>query len=73
MKNIFGWIGAVCILGAYALNSFEIVSSVSSIYQILNLIGSIGIVITAYHHRDNPAMALNIVWAVIAIISLFRI
>ncbi len=73
MKNTFGWIGMVLIICAYGLSSFQIISITSSVYQILNLLGSTGIVVTAYHNRDNPAMVLNIIWAMIAVISLFHL
>lgn len=73
MKNIFGWIGMVLIICAYGLSSFQVISVTTWIYQVLNLVGSGGIIITAYNNRDNPAMVLNIIWAIIAIISLFHV
>lgn len=73
MKNTFGWIGMVLIICAYGLNSFQVISVTSLFYQILNLLGSVGMVITAYTNRDNPAMVLNIIWAVIAIVSLCKL
>lgn len=73
MKNIPGYIGIVCILLAYAGSSFGFIDVGTIFFQLLNLLGSFGIVITAYIHRDNPSVFLNIAWAVIAIVSLFRI
>jgi hypothetical protein len=73
MKNIFGYIGILLILVAYTGNTFGFIQSGTGLYQWMNLIGSLGIVVTAYTHRDNPSIILNIAWAVIAIISLFRI
>lgn len=73
MKNIPGYIGIVCILLAYAGSSFGFIHIGTSLYQWLNLLGSFGIIVTAYTHRDSPSVFLNIAWAVIAIISLFRI
>ena len=42
--EIIGWYGTAAIVGAYALNSFNIIGSNSLPYQILNFTGAIGIV-----------------------------
>ena len=59
MKNkilsaTIGWLGAIVLLSAYALNSFKIVEGQSLIYQSMNLLGSILIMIYTYYKKAYP-------------------
>ena len=73
-KKIFdeaiGWLGMIAILLAYALISFEIISSKSLLYQTLNGVGAIGIVFISFKKKAYQPGILNIIWAFIAIISI---
>lgn len=77
MKNklfeTIGWIGMVMILTAYALVNFHILSVDSITYQLLNIIGSFGIILVSYLRRNYQPMVLNIVWIIIGVISLVKI
>ena len=68
--NIFGWYGVAAILGAYALLNFRMLEAGSIIYQLLNLTGAIGVGVDALNDKDWQPVVLNLVWAVIAIVSL---
>ncbi len=68
--NIFGWYGVAAILGAYALLNFGILEARSIIYQLLNLTGAIGVGVDALNDKDWQPVVLNLVWAVIAIVSI---
>ncbi|HEX6732334.1 MAG TPA: hypothetical protein VF074_20115 [Pyrinomonadaceae bacterium] len=71
--DIFGWIGSVAVVTAYALISVNKVNSASGVYQLLNLIGSLFLVLnTAYYHA-YPSTFVNLVWLVIAATALVRI
>lgn len=72
MKNIFGYIGVLGILIAYAGSSFGFIGHTSVAYYLLNLFGSIGIIVSAFSHRDTPSIFLNIIWALIALFSLLK-
>ncbi len=61
------------ILIAYYLISSKRVEARSTLYQVFNLIGAIGIVINALYHRAFPPLALNCIWAVIAFWALISI
>ena len=65
-----GWCGTILVLLAYALLSFGILLPHSFWYQLLNLIGAIGIVIDTYYKKDYPPEILNIIWMCIALITL---
>jgi len=74
VTQIMGWYGVFAILSAYALNRFGIISAHDSfLYQILNLTGSFGIVVSSYARRDFQPVILNIVWLLIALIGLAKV
>ncbi len=68
-----GWYGVIAILMAYALLSFSVIEASGFIYQLLNLTGAIAIVIVAASKKDRQPMALNIVWAAVALIAIIRL
>jgi hypothetical protein len=70
--DIGGWYGTIAILGAYTLNSFGLVDAHGTIYQLLNLTGALGIVTLGLMHKVFQPVVLNGVWAIIALVSLFK-
>lgn len=68
-----GWVSVVLIVLAYALLSFEQIDSGSTTYQAMNLIGAIGIIYHSLAKKDYQPAALNIVWALIAVLALVRL
>ncbi len=70
LPTIAGWIGMILILVAYYLVSIKKVTGESRLYQSLNFFGALGIVYNTFVQQAWPAMALNIVWAIIAIKTL---
>jgi len=71
--QIIGWIGMVLILVAYFLISFDIVTVHNIWFQLLNIVGSFGLVLVAFGRRGWQPMVLNIIWILIAIIAMIRI
>lgn len=67
-----GWIGTILIVVAYFLVSRQYLSGQSKAYQLLNLFGAIGVGVNVFYQEAWPAVALQVVWGIIAIISLFR-
>ena len=70
--DTLGWIGVFLILVAYIGNILGYLSPSTISYLLLNILGSIGILIEAWHKKDLPASALNIIWALIALIQLVK-
>jgi hypothetical protein len=68
--DIIGWIGAGGVLLAYALVSTGRVAAASYTYQWLNLAGAAGLAINTLHYTAYPSMALNVVWAAIALYAI---
>ena len=71
--SFVGWTGMIFILGAYFLVSYAFVEGKSFIYQIINLIGALGLFYNAYYSKSKPLMALQLSWAIIAIIAIVQI
>jgi len=72
-KNIIGWYGVMAILLAYALLSFKVIDSNMLVYQLLNLTGAAGLIAEAAAKKDTQPVALNIVWAAVALVAIIRI
>lgn len=70
--QVVGWIGMILILIAYFLVSFDIVTVHNVWYQLMNIIGSFGLVLVASSRRDWQPMVLNIIWILIAVLAIFR-
>jgi hypothetical protein len=68
-----GWIGAVEVIIAYAMNSSGKMKSDSLMFQVLNLTGAIFLIINTWYNESYPSMVINIIWTVIAVAALIRI
>ena len=71
--EIIGWYGMLAIMAAYGVVSFDIVTSTSLPYQALNLTGAIALAVLAWNKRARPLIALNVIWAIIAVVALTQI
>ncbi len=70
--QVVGWVGTILIVVAYFLVSKQYIQSKSNAYQLMNLFGAIGVGINVWHQQAWPSVALQIVWAIIAIASLIK-
>lgn len=68
-----GWMGALTILTAYILASFDVLSTGSTMFQVLNLVGALGIVVISVYKRVTQSVIVNVFWAAIALVALVRI
>lgn len=73
IATIVGWIGMFLIMLAYLLLSTEKLISYSWPYHLMNFFGGTGLMMNTLVNRAWPTMALNIVWALIALISFVKI
>lgn len=69
-RSWYGWLGAALVLSAYLLVSVGTIAPKGAAFQLLNLFGSAGIVVSAAAKRDYPPLVLNLVWALVAIVVL---
>ncbi|HET9418445.1 MAG TPA: hypothetical protein VFO30_03815 [Chthoniobacterales bacterium] len=64
--DAIGWIGAVALLLAYAMVSFNKVAGDSPAYQLLNIAGSILLAANTIAYRAYPSTFVNLIWIGIA-------
>jgi hypothetical protein len=70
VSNFLSWFGILLILSAYILNVFNVLDTRNILYLVFNIVGSIFILIQAFHRRDYQPAVLNIVWATVALVNL---
>ena len=68
--DILGWLGAAALLLAYTGVSLGKLEARSRLYQVLNLVGSIGLVANAGWYGAFPSAFVNVIWISVALISL---
>lgn len=68
--NIIGWIGTVLYLIAYGMVSLKKVEGDSWLYQGLNFVAGILLIINTMYLRAYPSAGLNIAWVAIAVLTL---
>lgn len=73
LVDIAGWAAALLILGAYALLTAGKVDAKSPLYQSMNVLGAICLVVNLTFLKAWPAAMLNVVWAGIGLVALIRI
>jgi hypothetical protein len=71
-SQIIGWVGTFLVTLAYYLVSTRKINASSHNYQLLNLLGAIGVGFNVFHQQAWPALALQVTWGIIAILSLSR-
>lgn len=70
--TIIGWLGFIFCTLAYLLLNLKVLRFDSTIYQILNVVGGVGLVISAFYFDDTPNLAANGIWVLIALFGIFR-
>ena len=65
--EVVGWIGAGLILLDYILLTTDRLNSHEKRFHIINLLGSLGILINAFYHGAIPSVVLNVVFLLVAI------
>ena len=70
--EIIGWIGMVCLLGAYFLNANSLIASTAVSYLLMNFFGGVGTAISAKTTKNWPVFVLESMWALIALVHLIR-
>ena len=72
LYDVIGWIGAILLVSAYFLVAAGKLTAASPAFHGLNLIGGLGVALSALVHGAMPPVALNAVWAGIAIFGLWK-
>jgi hypothetical protein len=64
--DVGGWLGALLVVAAFALNAFNLMDVRGRIYQAFNILGSILLIINTGWHHAWPSAFVNVVWVLIA-------
>jgi purine-cytosine permease-like protein len=70
--EMLGWVASVLIVGAYALNLRGVLSAKDPRYIWSNIVGGVFFVVNTIHHRAYPSALVNVVWVVIALLTLIQ-
>lgn len=70
--DVFGWIGMILVLIAYALLSINKITN-GKLYQWLNLLASLFMAIGLLPKNAWFSFALQVIWGCIALISLVKL
>ena len=70
--TIIGWLGFIFCTVAYLLLNVRVLRFDGALYQVLNAIGGLGLVISAFYFADTPNLAANGMWVLIALFGLVR-
>jgi len=71
--EIVGWTGAGLFLLSYVLVSTGRLQGQSRAYQWLNVIGAVGFVINSGWNGAYPSAAVNVIWAMIGLATLWQL
>lgn len=69
--QILGWLGSIQVVLAYFLVSTHRISSQAPVYQYLNLVGGLFLIVLTIYLKAYPSAFVNIIWVVIAVYSLW--
>ena len=70
--DLFGWVGTILYLIAYYLVSIKKVEGDSFLYQSMNIVAGILLVINTFYWRAYPSLGLNAAWIAIGLFTLGR-
>ena len=70
--NILGWTGVALLLLAYALVSSKRCAGDSILYQSLNIIGALLLIINSFYFSAYPSVGVNVAWVGIAVFTLVK-
>jgi len=65
--EIIGWAGMALLLAAYSLLTLKKLRADRWVYQLMNLLGGLGLATNAFYHGAIPVAVLNSVWFLIGI------
>ena len=68
-----GWTGAIFSLGAYSLNSLNIIGSQSKAYLVMNIIGCFFLILYAISKKAHASWVLNTIWLLMTMVALVKV
>ena len=71
--NVLGWVGSASLVVAYWLSSQGKLSALSTRYQVLNIVGSLFLLINTLYYSAYPSSAVNVIWLLVGGFHLFKL
>lgn len=68
-----GWLGGLMVVVAYFMISSGKTTAKSPVFQTLNLLGSVFLIINTYAKGAYPSAVVNVIWVGIALYGFYRI
>ncbi|WP_336210411.1 CBU_0592 family membrane protein [Nonomuraea sp. LPB2021202275-12-8] len=68
-----GWIGAALLVAGYGMVSTSRMSGDGLAYQLINLVGSVSLMVNSAYNDAWPSAGLNLVWAAIGVMALVKL
>lgn len=73
LPSLIGYVGVVIVLITYALLASGRLSNNDWRYPVLNIVGTLGIVVSLFEQWNLPSMVSQLVWIAISIVGIMRI
>ncbi|MEV0592530.1 CBU_0592 family membrane protein [Nonomuraea cavernae] len=73
LLDVIGWLGAGLLVLGYGLISTSRLSGDSMTYQVINLVGSVTLMVNSAYNDAWPSAGLNLVWAAIGVVALVKL
>ena len=70
--DIIGWLGSLLVVLAYSLNITKKLAADTIAYYLLNIVGSVCLIVNTLFYHAIPSAAVNIVWVIIALAAMIR-
>lgn len=71
--EMIGWTGAMFSLGAYSLNSLNIIGSQSKEYLTMNIFGCFFLILYAISKKAHASWVLNSIWLLMTLVALLKV
>ncbi|WP_431196280.1 CBU_0592 family membrane protein [Maribacter dokdonensis] len=71
--DILGWIGSLLLVTAYWLNSKNLINAQTRVYQLLNIVGSLTLMINTFYYGAYPSSSVNIIWLLMGLYHITKI
>ena len=67
LVDVAGWIGSLLLITAYWSVSKKRMQPESFVYQALNVLGSVLLIVNTYYYGAFPSTAVNVIWVCIGL------
>lgn len=73
LPTLIGFLGVLVVLAAYALLTTGRLRPDDWRYPIINILGTLGIIVSLFAQWNLPSMVTQLIWIAVSIVGLMRI